>query len=114
MRAVIAAALLLLAPTLAGADALAQYRPGGCLPIENVLALSKGVRLNQAQTARVLDWHNRQPPVTEDKFDVIVIGRQDGHIVIYVGNDGMVCGAATVPPQLVDGLMDAIAGGSGT
>lgn len=69
------------------------------------------VHLDAMQTAAVVDWFNRQPPESDERFDLAVIVRhQDGRFGIVFGEGDLACAGYIVPPELMDGLAKAIAG----
>lgn len=75
--------------------------------------ISRHAVLDPEQTARVVDWYNSEPPVSDESWNLVVVLRHtNGSFGLLFGNDGKVCEATPVPPQ-VDGLVRAITGGRG-
>lgn len=89
-----------------------------CHPLDAMLAtinqiapVARHVTLNPVQARAAADWYNKQPPEADDPYNLVVIVlHEDGRVGIVLGNDGLACMGHIVPPQLVEGLMRAIAG----
>lgn len=104
-------ALLVLAMT---SDAKAQ----SCKTVDDAIAhihainpIAVHVRLDDMQTAAFVRWFNRQPPPSDDRWTVAVVLRHaDGNFGILLGENGEVCHAFRVPPNLVELMMRAISG----
>lgn len=104
----------LLALALWASPAQAQQ----CQPVETMMAtihqivpVARYAKLDPIQTKAAADWFNRQPPEADDPYDlVVIVMHEDGRVGIVLGNDGLACQGHLIPPQLVPGLMRAIAG----
>lgn len=112
LRIIIAAAAVF----LLSATALAQ--PQACHPLEVMLGMAhqtapvrSHVKLDPVQTSAVVAWFNRQPPESEEAFNLVVlVQHENGRIGIMLGNDGEVCFATILSPAIIPALMQAITG----
>jgi hypothetical protein len=87
-----------------------------CIPVKIVLdavGAVQHVELDEEQTKRVIKWYNDLPPVSDEKWDYVVMFQTTAGLGLLFGNNKLVCDGMKVRRDQVPSLLDAIAGGEG-
>ena len=121
MRKLLFAAVLVIcfcAPGSALAQEPAQPLPYPCITLNEVLSnteptrpIKRYVTLNAGQTAGLVAWFNKVPPVTSEKFNYgVLVFHVDGNVGMLLGNDGLMCRGGIIYPGEVQDVLNAISG----
>jgi hypothetical protein len=103
------------------AASAAQDEPKpACIPAEMALSeinrqviVVRHIELDEEQTKRVVKWYNELPPVSDEKWDYVVMFQTPAGLGLLFGNNKLVCDGMKVRRDQVPSLLDAIAGGEG-
>jgi hypothetical protein len=92
-----------------------------CIPAEMAISeinkqiiVVRHVELDEEQTKRVIKWYNELPPVSDEKWDYVVMFQTTAGLGLLFGNNKLVCDGMKIRRDQVQSLLDAIAGGEGT
>jgi hypothetical protein len=92
-----------------------------CVPAEVALSeinkqviVVRQVELDEEQAKRAIKWYNELPPVSDEKWDYVVMFQTPIGLGLLFGNNKLVCDGMKIRRDQVQSLLDAIAGGEGT